>query len=282
MFETLADQIDLSDGKALLGLDGRVAVVTGAGSVLPGIGNGRAAAILLARAGAKLVLLDHDLAAAEHTREIIESEGGEAISFAVDVADTQDVADVMAKVAAIHPRIDVLVNNVGIAGPGGHADVVDTEKWDHAMAVNVKSVMLVSRHVIPLMRPEGGSIINISSGAGIRSGHPALLYPTTKAAVLHMSRAMAAHHGEDGIRVNCVAPGAVNTPMVQSRGMDEHLRELRVERSLLKTEGYGWDTGMAVLFLASRLSRWVTGIVLPVDAGYSTASMAVATPPRFD
>jgi NAD(P)-dependent dehydrogenase (short-subunit alcohol dehydrogenase family) len=189
---------------------------------------------------------------------------------------------VAARIAESHPRVDVLVNNVGIAGPGGDAVQLDTSKWDRAMAVNVTSVMLVSRYVIPLMRPEGGSIVNVSSGAGVRAGHPALLYPTTKAAVLHMSRAMAAHHGAEGIRVNCVAPGAVNTPMVQSRGMDEELRELRRQRSLLETEGTGWDTGMAVLFLASRLSRWVTGVLLAVDAGYTAAGMAVATPPRFD
>jgi NAD(P)-dependent dehydrogenase (short-subunit alcohol dehydrogenase family) len=272
MFETLADQIDFGDGRALLGLEGRVAVVAGGGSATPGIGNGRAAAILLARAGAHVVLLDVSGAAGTLTQTMIAAEGGSSEVLTVDVSQEDQIRDAIRAVAETHRRVDVLVNNVGIAGPGGNAVDLDSSKWDYAMAVNVTSFML----------PSGGSIVNISSGAGIRAGHPALMYPTSKAAVAHMSLAMAAHHGPEGIRVNCVAPGAVYTPMVQTRGMDDDLRELRRVRSLLQTEGYGWDTGMAVLFLASRLSRWITGVVLPVDAGYAAAGMAVATPPRFD
>jgi len=249
-------------------LAGRVAIVTGAGSRADGIGNGRAAAILLARHGAKVALLDAVPAWAEQTQHMIEEEGGTAIVLAADVTLPAACEEAVCSTVAAWGRLDILVNNVGIGGPPGTAVDVDLAAWDYAMKVNVTSMMLMAKYAIPEMRKLGaGSIINLASVAGMVGGHPSLLYPTSKGAVVNMTRAMAAHHGPEGIRVNCIAPGMVYTPMVYSRGMSPELRETRRKRSLLQTEGSGWDVGNAVLYLASDESRWVTGIVLPVDAG---------------
>ena len=266
---------------------GKVAIVTGAGSRADGIGNGRAAAVLLARNGARVALLDTQMPWVERTREMIALEGGESMVIACDVSRPEQCDAAVEATVARWGRLDVLVNNVGVSGPAGTAVDVDLAAWDDALRVNVTSMMLMARYSIPHMRRLGaGSIVNIASVAGLIGGHHALLYPTSKGAVVNMTRAMAAQHGTEGIRVNCVAPGMVYTPMVYSRGMSEQMRESRRNRSLLKTEGTGWDVGEAVLYLASDAARWVTGVVLPVDAGASagTASMPVppspANPPR--
>jgi len=262
------------------GLDGAVAIVTGGGSQGGGLGNGAAAAIMLARAGARVALLDLDAENAAANRERILAEGGEARVYRCDVSDDADCAATVEAVEAELGRPAVLVNNVGIAGPPGTAIDVDLARWDEGMAVNVRSMVQMSRHVLPGMLDAGrGSIVNLSSAAGMRGGHPALLYATTKGAIIQLTRTMAAQHGEAGVRVNCVAPGMVYTPMVTMRGMSEEMRELRRGRSLLKTEGTPWDVGAAVLFLAGEMGRWITGVVLPVDAGY-TAGMNLPTPPR--
>lgn len=125
------------------------------------------------------------------------------------------------------------------------------------------------------------AIVNIASVAGLVGGHPSLLYPTSKGAVVNMTRAMAAQHGAEGIRVNCIAPGMVYTPMVYSRGMTPEMRETRRMRSLLQTEGSGWDVGNAVLYLVGDESRWVTGVILPVDAG-ATAGAGRLPIPKSD
>jgi NAD(P)-dependent dehydrogenase (short-subunit alcohol dehydrogenase family) len=136
-------------------------------------------------------------------------------------------------------------------------------------------MMLMARYAIPeMVKAGGGAIVNIASYAGLFGGHPALLYPTSKGAVVNMTRAMAAHHAADRIRVNAVAPGMVYTPMVYAGGMTDEVREARKNRSLLKVEGTGWDVGYGVLYLVSDEARWVTGIVLPVDAGASAAPSA--------
>jgi NAD(P)-dependent dehydrogenase (short-subunit alcohol dehydrogenase family) len=253
--------------------DGRVVVVSGAGSRGDGIGNGRAAAVLLARAGARVALLDRKPEWAQATHELIAAEGGTSFVVAADVADTASCAAAVAEVVARFGGVHGLVNNVGIGGPPGTAVDVDPEAWDTAMAVNVKSMMLMSKFCIPhMLAAGGGAIVNLSSVAGLRGGTPSLLYPTSKAAVIGMTKAMAAHHGREGIRVNCVAPGMVYTPMVAGRGMDPETREARRKRSLLGIEGTGWDVGHAVRFLLSDEARWVTGTVFPVDAGASAGS----------
>lgn len=248
-------------------LAGRVAIVTGAGSRSADIGNGRACAILLARRGARVLLLDAQLAAAQATERMIAAEGGTSIAAQVDVADASQCQQAVAMAVAAWGRVDILVNNVGIGGPAGNAVDLDLEEWDRALRINVTSMMLMAKYAIPEMRKVGaGAIVNIASVAGLIGGTPALLYPTSKGAVVNMTRAMAAHHGTEGIRVNCVAPGMVYTPMVADR-MTPEARERRRLRSLLQTEGSGWDVGQAVAYLASDEARWVTGVILPVDAG---------------
>ncbi len=254
-------------------MQGKVSIVTGAGSRGDGIGNGRATAIMLAREGSQVVLLDNNADWLLATEDILRGEGGDFLSVVTDVANEQSCAEAVEKAASRYGHIDVLVNNVGITGPGGNAIDVDLASWDRALRINVTSMMLMSKYVLKFMvKQRSGSIVNIASVAGLVGGHPSLLYPTSKGAVINMSRAMATHHGAVGVRVNCVAPGMLYTPMVASRGMSEQQREERKLRSLLGTEGTGWDVANAVLFLASDEARWITGVVLPVDAG-ATASL---------
>jgi NAD(P)-dependent dehydrogenase (short-subunit alcohol dehydrogenase family) len=254
-------------------MKGKVAIVTGAGSRAEGIGNGRAAAVLLAREGASVALLDTVAEWVGATRDRIAAEGGTSIVVGCDVTDEEQAAAAVRRTVEEWGRLDVLVNNVGVGGPRGTAVEVDVAAWELAMRVNVTSMVIMAKHAIPeMVRAGGGAIVNLSSVAGLTGGHEALLYATSKGAIVNMTRAMAAHHGRDGIRVNAVAPGMVYTPMVYARGMSDELRDARRRRSLLQTEGTGGDVGEAVLFLASDAARWITGVTLPVDAG-ATAGM---------
>lgn len=270
----VADAADTLARTASSSLAGRVAIVTGAGSRGPGIGNGRAAAVLLARRGARVLLLDAQEEAACETQRLIDAEGGLAVALRADVADVDQCRQAVEQAVDRWGRVDILVNNVGIGGPAGSAVEVDLAEWDRALRINVTSMMLMARYAIPAMRRQGaGAIVNIASVAGLLGGTPALLYPTSKGAVVNMTRAMAAQHGAEGIRVNCVAPGMVHTPMVADR-MTEEVREQRRKRSLLHTEGTGWDVGHAVAYLASDEARWVTGVILPVDAGATAGQLS--------
>jgi NAD(P)-dependent dehydrogenase (short-subunit alcohol dehydrogenase family) len=263
--------------------DGRVAIVTGAGSRDSGtntttIGNGRAIAALLARRGARVLLLDVELGWLKGTEDMIRAEGGTCAAAVCDVSKSADCAAAVAEAVRLWGRVDILVNNVGISGPPGDATAVDEAAWDFAMQVNVKSVMLMAKYAVPEMRKQGaGAIVNLASIAGLQGGHPGLLYATTKGAIVQMTRAMAAHHGGDLVRVNAVAPGYVYTPMVASRGMSEELRQQRANSGLLKIEGSAWDVAEAACFLASPAARWITGVTLPVDAGRSAGNVG-ATP----
>ncbi len=260
-------------------LAGKVALVTGAGSRADGIGNGRAAAILLARSGARLVLIDTQEAWVQRTHAMIAAEGGEAVVVIADVTKPDDCRRCVTTAVERFGQLDVLVNNVGIGGPAGTAVEVDLEAWSQGLLVNVTSMMLMAKFAIPEMKRQGGgAIVNISSVAGMLGGHPNLLYPTSKGAVINMTRAMAAQHGSDGIRVNCICPGMVYTPMVYAHGMTPEMREARAKRSMLQVEGSGWDVGAGVVYLASHDARWVTGIVLPIDAGTTAGSPPVSTP----
>jgi NAD(P)-dependent dehydrogenase (short-subunit alcohol dehydrogenase family) len=261
-------------------MKGKVAIVTGAGSRAEGIGNGRAAAVLMAREGASVALLDSVAEWAEATRAMIAEAGGTSMVVTCDVADEAQAAAAVRRTVEEWGRLDILVNNVGIAGPPGSAVDVDIAEWERALRVNVTSMVIMAKYAIPEMvrSGDGGSIVNLSSVAGLTGGHQGLLYATSKGAVVNLTRAMAAHHGRDGVRVNAVAPGMVYTPMVYSRGMSPEMREARRQRSLLQTEGTGWDVGNAVLFLASDEARWITGVTLPVDAG-ATAGMGRLTSP---
>jgi NAD(P)-dependent dehydrogenase (short-subunit alcohol dehydrogenase family) len=260
-------------------LKGKVAVVTGAGSRGEGIGNGRATAVILARHGACVTLVDTVAQWAEETARLIAAEGGVSQIVEADVSDPSACQAIVARTTAAWSRLDILVNNVGITGPRGDAVEVDVSAFDQAMRVNVTSMMLMAKFAVPeMIKGGGGSIINLTSVAGLLRGHPSLLYPTSKGAIVSLTRAMAAHHGRDGIRVNCIAPGTVYTPMVASRGMTAEMRKARRENTLLGTEGTGWDIGYGALFLASDESRWITGITLPIDGGATAGRTAMPVP----
>ena len=254
-----------------LRLEKKVAIVTGAGSRAAGIGNGRAAAILFAREGAKVLIVDNTLAAAEETLAAIKEERGEAEVFVGDVTKAGDCRAMVEQAVRRWGRLDILDNNVGIEGPGSVLSVTE-EYWDLVMTVNVKSMMLTGKYAVPAMvTGGGGSIINISSISALRP-RGLTAYSTSKGAVIALSRAMAMDHAKDGIRVNCIAPGPVYTPMVYSGGMTEEVREKRKRAAPLGIEGTGWDIGYAALFLASDEARYITGIVLVVDGGVTIAS----------
>jgi len=268
-------------------LAGKVAIVTGAGSRPAGpdgpiIGNGRATAVTLAREGARVVLVDERRDWAEWTLDLIERDGGSAVLAETDVTDSASCQRAVERALAEYGRLDILINNVGVTGPPGDATQVDDEAWDRAMRVNVTSMVLMAKHALPPMIAAGaGSIVNISSVSGLLGGHTSLLYPTSKTAVIGLTRSMAAHHALQGIRVNCICPGTVYTPMVASRGMTPELREARRMGTLLQTEGTPWDIALAAAFLVSDAARWITGVVLPVDAG-ATAARLQSLSPRSD
>ena len=206
-------------------LAGKTAIVTGAGSSGPGVGNGKAASVLFAREGASVLLVDRELERAQETQALIEAEGGAASSFAADVTSASDCAGMVAAAVERYGRLDVLHNNVGIST---RADVLEVteEQWDHIMAVNVKSIVLAAKYAIPeMVKGGGGSIITVSSIAGLRA-NSSTPYTTSKAAVVGLTKSMAGDHGPDGVRVNCIAPGLVYTPMVAPR-MDDDLRLIR-------------------------------------------------------
>ena len=252
-------------------LAGKVAIVTGAGSRGEGIGNGRAAAVLFARDGARVLLVDQDRAAADETLRMIRDEGGEAAVFTADVTRGEECRGMVEEAVRRWGRLDILDNNVGI---GGRATVVDVDEkdWDHLMRVNVTSMMLTSKHAVPAMaQGGGGAIVNISSISALRP-RGLTPYSVSKGAVIALTRAMAVDHAPQGIRVNCIAPGPVYTPMVYAAGMSAELRDRRRRASPLGIEGSGWDIGHAALFLASDEARYITGVVLPVDGGVTLTS----------
>lgn len=252
---------------------GKVAIVTGGGSIADGIGNGRASAILLARHGAKVALVDRDRAAAEATAAMIEKDGGTCMVIEADVTDPAACEATVRRAVDAWGRLDVVVNIVGLSKVRGTAETVDLAEWDLAMRVNVTSIVLMTRFAAQEMRRcGGGSIITIGSITGLHGGHPNLAYPTAKGAIINLTRTLAGQLGADGIRVNCIAPGFVYTPTVYVRGLPPGARERRRDAGVLKTEGTGWDVGYGVLYLASDEARWVTGVVLPIDAGASAIS----------
>ncbi|KAF7522780.1 hypothetical protein G7054_g12019 [Neopestalotiopsis clavispora] len=264
-------------------LRGKVAIVTGAGCAGEGIGNGRAISVLLADDGCNVICLDRNLEWAEATVKLANSEPnrGTAIAAQGDITFAADCEAAVQLALDKFGRLDILVNNVGISGAPGTAVEVDMEQWAKGLEVNISSMVQITKYAVPAMRknegPAKGSIVNMGSVAGLKGGTPHLLYPTTKGAVVNMTRAMAAHHAKDGIRVNCVCPGMLYTPMMYANGMSEETRAARKGRSLLGTEGNGWDAACAVVFLVSDHARWITGAILPVDAG-ATAAIGIDLP----
>lgn len=251
------------------GLAGKVAIIAGGGAVGDGIGNGRAAAILLATAGTRVLVVDQEQAKADRTVAMIEEAGGEAAALAADLTGPAECRRMVEAAVDTFGRLDFLDNNVGIGSKGSVVDET-LQSWQHVMQVNVEIMVLTAKHAIPAMKKTagGGAIVNISSISALRP-RGLTAYTTSKAAVIGLTRAMAVDHGRDGIRVNCVAPGPVYTPMVYARGngMSPDARDARRRASVLGLEGTGWDIGHAVKFLLSDNARYITGQVLVVDGG---------------
>lgn len=260
-----------------LGLAGKVAIVTGGGAAGDGIGNGRAAAILLARAGARVLVVDQQIDLAERTVKMISDEGGDATAFAADVTDENHCRSMVESAVDQFGRLDLLDNNVGIASSGSVVEE-DPEVWRKLMQVNVESMFLTSKYAIPAMieTAKSGAIVNVASIAALRP-RGMTAYSVSKGAVITLTRAMAVDHATDGIRVNCVAPGPVYTPMVFAEGMSDAARERRRKASLLEIEGSGWDIGNAVRFLLSDQARFITGQTLVVDGGATLTGRPRAT-----
>jgi NAD(P)-dependent dehydrogenase (short-subunit alcohol dehydrogenase family) len=262
-------------------LQNKVVLVTGAGSVGPGWGNGRAIAVRMVQEGAKVMALDRDQDRLEETlaraHEVSHVNGGEIDSMTCDVTDTAAIEATVQATLKRFGRIDVLINNVGGSAAGGPVEMSE-DVWDAQIDHNLKSVFMMCKHVLPVMAQQGaGAVVNISSTSGIRwTGSAQVAYAATKAAVIQLGRVVAVQYAKQGIRVNTVVPGQLHTPMVDVRlakqrtGGDVHtLLTQRQARIPLPFMGDGQDTANAVLFLASDEARFITGTEIIVDGGMS-------------
>jgi NAD(P)-dependent dehydrogenase (short-subunit alcohol dehydrogenase family) len=258
-------------------LAGKVAIVVGGGQT-PGetIGNGRATAVLFAREGAHVVVVDRRLEAAEETVAQIRGEGFEARAALADATREADCAALVAECVRRHGRIDVLHNNVGIGGGDAGPANVSEEAWDRILSVNLKSVVFPCKHALPVMRGQGGgAITNVSSIAAVCST-PAVAYKASKAGINAYTQSLAIGNARYGIRANAIMPGLIETPMAiegisRERGIprDELIRQRHAAVPLGARMGTAWDVAWAAVFLASDEARFVTGAVLPVDGGQS-------------
>ncbi len=252
-------------------VEGKVAIVTGAGSTPgPGVGTGKASAIVLAREGAKVVCVDIEPDRAEETRKMIEDEGGEAIVVGADATRAGDCEAMVGAAVDSYGGVDILVNNIGRAAVGTVVDISEQD-WDRSIDINLRTMFLACKYAVPAMVERGGgSIVNMCSISAVR-GDGTAAYSAAKGGMLALTYDMAYSHGRDGIRVNAVAPGHITTPMVHSVSQPgpqaEFMDTMRQEAGLLGTPGDGWDVAHAVAYLASDEARWVTGTLLPVDSG---------------
>jgi NAD(P)-dependent dehydrogenase (short-subunit alcohol dehydrogenase family) len=258
-------------------LAGQVAIVTGAGSSGPGVGTGKAMAVLFAREGAKVLLVDKFEDRAAETLGIIEGEGGEASVLAIDLARMESGQQVVDEAVARYGTVDVLVNNAALGTTKGILDT-DDELFRTIIAVNLQAPFALCRAVIPVMSDHGGgAIVNIVSIAAMRGqgGSGAAAYAASKGGLISLTTDLADAVGDRGIRVNAVAPGIVDTPMrdqsIRLAGMEPKDIDLSFKTSL-GIEGDAWDIARAALFLAGPDGRFVTGVLLPVDGGTTARS----------
>ena len=256
-------------------LAGKVAIVTGAGAVGPGGGNGRATAVRFAEEGALVLAADIDAERLQETLARGRAGGGVIEPHACDATDSAAVKAMMAACIARFGRLDILVNNVGGSAPGGPVEMSE-EVWDAQIDFNLKSVFLGCKHALPLMEAQGsGVIVNLASTSGLRwTGAAQVAYAATKAAVIQLSKVVAVQYAARGIRVNTVVPGQLHTPMVEVRlagqragGDIEALLKARQARIPLGFMGDGTDTANAILFLCSDEARFITGTEIVVDGG---------------
>ena len=253
----------------------KIAIVTGAGCVAAGWGNGRAMAVRLAEEGAKVLAVDRDQARLDETLSLAGEAAASITTYICDVTDSSSVRAMVQACLQAWGVPDILINNVGGSAAGGPIQLSEQD-WDSQIDINLKSVFLTCKHVLPHMVERGsGAIVNVASTSGLRwTGSAQVAYAASKAGVIHLSRVVAVQHAPDGIRVNTVVPGQLHTPMVQARlarqrtgGDVETLLASRVRRIPLGFMGDGRDTASAALYLASDEARFVTGTELVVDGG---------------
>jgi NAD(P)-dependent dehydrogenase (short-subunit alcohol dehydrogenase family) len=256
-------------------LDGKVVIITGAGCAGPGWGNGRAAAVRLAEEGARVFAVDRDPAALVETVARVDAAGGTIVTRLCDVTNAASVAAMVKACMERWGRIDVLVNNVGGSAAGGPVEMSE-DVWDAQVDYNLKSVFLTCKYVLPVMEAQGGgAIVNVASTSGLRfTGAAQVAYAATKAGVIQLTKVVAVQYAGKGVRLNCVVPGQLHTPMVETRlakqragGDVEALLQQRRSRIPLGFMGDGRDTANAVLFLASEEARFITGTEIVVDGG---------------
>ena len=250
----------------LVSLEGKTAIVTGAAS---GIGLG--VARHLAEAGAIIALLDINEKKGPKIAKDIQTQGGRAKFYACDVSQSSHCRKTIDDVSKDFGKLDILVNSAGVISRKNIVEL-EEEEWDFVLKVNLKSVYLISHYAIPpMVQGGGGSIINIGSGWGIKGGPNATAYCASKGGVVNLTRAMAIDHGKQGIRVNCVCPGDVKTPLLEEEAVQvqQDFKAFLTEASKrpIPRVGNPDDVANAVLFLACELSSWVTGSVLVVDGG---------------
>lgn len=261
-------------------LEGKVAIVTGAGSVAgpadrEPVGNGKASAIVYAREGAAVLAVDLDIKAAKDTQKMIEAEGGTCTPYQADVSKADECKAMAETCVEMFGAIDILHNNVGIGSrnPGGILEVED-EDWDRVMSVNVKSMFHTCRAVLPhMLEKGGGSILNISSVGSILHAYPKLfIYTISKAAVNTFTKCLAYEMAEKGVRVNCIMPGMIDSPIIYKEILKlyDNIEQMRADRNAripMKHMGEPWDIANAALFLASDEAKYITGQILAVDGG---------------
>ncbi|WP_440995881.1 SDR family NAD(P)-dependent oxidoreductase [Arhodomonas sp. SL1] len=262
-------------------LEDRVVMVIGAGSIGPGWGNGKAAAVQAAREGAKVIAVDINGDAARETVQIIHDEGREASPFEGDATDSDTVQAMMEHAIATYGRLDVVHHNIGIVALGGPVELEEKD-WHRVLDINLTSAFLVCKHALPLMEHQGSGVILVTGSiAGIRyTGVPYVSYSTTKAAVAQLCQSVALQYADRGIRANCILPGLMDTPMIY-QGLKEgysatdqrEMVEKRNTQCPTGTMGDAWDVANAMVFLASDEARYITGQNLVVDGGI-TCKMA--------
>ena len=255
--------------------ESKVAIVTGAGCVGPGWGNGRAMAVQLAEEGARVLAVDREPERLAETLARADAAGKAINTYACDVTRGDDVRAMVEHCVAQLGTVDILINNVGGSAAGGPVELSE-DAWDTQIDVNLKSVFLTCKHVLPiLVAKRHGAIVNVASTSGLRwTGSAQVAYAASKAGVIQLSRVVAVQHAKDGVRVNTVVPGQLHTPMVEARlagqragGDVQALLDTRVARIPLGFMGDGRDTAHAALFLASDEARFVTGTEIVVDGG---------------
>lgn len=258
----------------------KVAIIIGAGqSPGEGVGNGRAAALLYAREGARVLAVDRDLAAAQATADAVSAAGGTCVAFAADVTREATLAAAIAEAMRLWQHIDVLHYNVGVSLAGGDRNPLEITEaaFDNVNAINLRGYVMAVKHVLPIMRAQrSGVILAISSVAAWSSTYPYVAYKTSKAGMIAFTEQIARHNAEYGIRANVILPGLMDTPMAvdtRAREWGKPREEIAAARDakvpLRRKMGTGWDTANACLFLASDEANFITGVALPVDGGAS-------------